>query len=364
MPETKDLEPLIRARYTPEEATLLTGIPFRATSLEELAEAKGMEPAELGARLDVLAEKGVVYRRVWSGQVRYRLNDMLFVFMRSSFWPGGTDAATQTLASLANRYYYEFIEQWDDIERKGLRTVPINKTIEDRRSVLTYDDVSKIVDEREYWAVTHCACRHRKNADPGSPTCQHETEVCLHFDGLGRYIVTSGLGREITREETHEILRRAADAGLVHSADNWREGVQTICNCCKCCCMWFEAFHVLHHSKSVSPSSYRVRVDSAACRRCGECVKRCPMDALHLDAPPEATNAMGEAPALTRNLCIGCGVCVHKCPAGALVLVPRDEHGEPPGDVHDFVRHFRADCEKAGAHRHREEEGETGCRRL
>ena len=48
-------------------------------------------------------------------------------------------------------------------------------------------------------------------------------ENCLHFNELGRYIVKNGLGREITKEETLEILKEAADAGLVHGLQNTEE---------------------------------------------------------------------------------------------------------------------------------------------
>ena len=39
--------PLIQARYSPEEAAFLTGMPHLAASIEELAQLKGMETDEL-----------------------------------------------------------------------------------------------------------------------------------------------------------------------------------------------------------------------------------------------------------------------------------------------------------------------------
>lgn len=41
--ESEHLMPLIQARYSPEEAAFLTGMPHSAASIEELAQLKGIE---------------------------------------------------------------------------------------------------------------------------------------------------------------------------------------------------------------------------------------------------------------------------------------------------------------------------------
>ncbi len=81
--ESEHLLPSIMAFYTPEEAALLTGIPFSGTNLEELADIKGMDPTELAPKLDALARKGAVWRSVKGETVRYSLNDTFFVFRNS-----------------------------------------------------------------------------------------------------------------------------------------------------------------------------------------------------------------------------------------------------------------------------------------
>jgi len=352
VPEADELVPLVKARYTPEEAELLTGMPFSTKTLAELAEMKQMDPAELGPKLDALAGKGLVYRSAKSDHVRYRLNDALFVYLRSAFWAGRSDEDSKAIAPLANRYYYNgFFEQYDDSHYKGLRTVPVDETVEDTRQILPYDDVVKIVNDQDYWSVSHCACRHRKNIDPDSPGCTYPTETCLHFGSLGRYIVENGMGREITREETIEILGRCADDGLVHGASNWEEHVDTICNCCKCCCLFLEAFHKLGHSGSLSPSNYRARIDVENCKGCGLCVKRCPMEAVHLEESPQANNKTGKVAVLDREICIGCGVCAHKCPAEAIVLEECEEIRKPARNAHEYMRQYLGDRKAAQAER-------------
>jgi NAD-dependent dihydropyrimidine dehydrogenase PreA subunit len=276
--------------------------------------------------------------------VRYSLNDSFFVFYRSAWWPGRTDEASKTMAPLMNQYHlHGFMDQYARVQAKGLRTLPIERTIKDSRQILPYEDVAQVLDAQEYFSVSVCACKHRKNLDPDSPDCVYPSEVCLHFGRLGRYIDEQELGRQITREEAHDILHQAADAGLVHAVSNWQQGVDTICNCCKCCCLFLEAFHVLKHPKGLDASNYRVRTSPDTCKGCGLCVKKCPMEALHLEKSLKAQNKTGKVAVLNPNLCIGCGVCAHKCPTQSLVLEHREAIVDPPQDVRDYMRRFQAD---------------------
>lgn len=64
--------------------------------------------------------------------------------------------------------------------------------------------------------------------DPDYLDSTKPSEVCLHFNKLGRYCVENGLGREITKEETIEILKMAADAGLVHGLQNHQDTPETL----------------------------------------------------------------------------------------------------------------------------------------
>jgi len=372
LPETDELMPIIRATYTPEEASLLTGIPFSGSNLEELAEMKQMDPARLRMQLDVLAKKGLVFRTVRDNTVRYNLSDPYFVIFRSSFWAGSTDERSKSIASLVNKYYYNGgYDQYDLTHLKGLRVLPIQETIEDTRQILPYEEVAKVLDSLDYFAVSTCPCKHRKNIDPDSPSCKYPTEVCLHFGRLGRYTVENGLGREISRQEAQEILRQCAEAGLVHGVSNWQEKVDTICNCDPCCCLWFEAFHKLKHSMSLNPSSYRVQTNPEACIGCGLCVKRCPMEAIQLEDCPEAKNRItrvtgkngsdevelknktGKLAVVNPDLCIGCGVCAYKCSSQSLVLERREVTETPPVNVREYTKQVMADFAAVQA-QHRE----------
>ena len=305
--------------------------------------------AELGPRLDEAAGKGMVYKTVRGESVRYRLNDSFFSLLRANLWPGKTDEVTRTTAPMLNRYFYSDggFDQYNDVHVKGVRALPIHKTIEDTRQILPFEDVVQVIDNLDYFCVTTCPCRHRHNLDPDLPDCRHPTEVCLHFDELAHYIVDNGIGREITREETLDILKKAADSGLVHGISNYKQKIDTICNCCSCCCIWLQAYHRLGHDKSMDPSNYTASVKEETCRGCALCVKRCPMDALQLKVSLQAQNKFGKAAVVDPDLCIGCGVCAHKCPSDSLSLVRNEEITEPPDTPREFMKHFLNDRREA-----------------
>lgn len=368
LPEVDELRPLIKATYTPEEASLLTGVTFSGRDLQELADMKHMNPAELRQQFDTLAKKGLLFRTIKGDTVRYRLNNASLVTLGSVFWPGLTDERSKAIAPLANRYYYHgFWEHYRHTHMKILRALPSEGTIEHTHQILPYEDVVKILDSLDYFSVSTCPCRHRKNIDPESPNCKYPTENCLHFGELGRYIVENDLGREITRQEAHDILQQCAELGLVHGVANYQEEVAILCNCCKCCCALFEAFHKLKHPEGMSASNYWADNNSDTCIGCGLCVRRCPMEAIHLEEFPaakdrvtvvvdkktsglkELKNKNGKVSAVNRDLCIGCGVCAYKCPTNSLALVTRDHTHQPPKDAREYTKLLMADFAAARA---------------
>jgi len=121
-----------------------------------------MASAELRGKLDEMARKGLVFRVVKGDTVGYRLNELHFNTHRASFWSERDDERNTTMAPWSNKYYYDLWKQFDYTHIKGLRTIPINATIEDTRQILPYEDVTKLLDNVDYFAVSICACRHRK----------------------------------------------------------------------------------------------------------------------------------------------------------------------------------------------------------
>jgi electron transport complex protein RnfB len=350
LPASEHLLPSIKAFFSPEEATLLTGFPFAPTELKELAKLKGMAPDDLAERLDALAKKAAVWRTVKGDSSFYRLNDAFFIFFRGPFYSLHLDRAAKTMAPSLNRYVRDgLMDQLAPVHTKALRAVPVNGTIEDPRRIAPYEDVMSIIDAQDFLAVSNCACRQRKRADPASAAeCKHPEEVCLHFGELAGYLVENGLSRKITKDEAKDILKIAADAGLVHAISNRQKGANTICNCCSCSCIFFESYHALKHDKSHDFSNYRVRINSEMCKACGLCIKRCPVHVLMLEDSPLAKNKQKKAAKLIHpDQCLGCGVCVYKCPTESLSLHRRAETQEPPKDAREWITNLIMDQKRA-----------------
>ena len=360
VPDADVLLPYVAARYTPEEALLLTGMPFMPKTLAELSDLTGTNVDVLRPKLDALTSKGLVYKQVKENRERYALNDIFFI-ARTFGWPGRRDEYDMRVGPFQHKYLTDGgLSPWQNVKEKGLRVLPIDATIEDTTGVLPYEEVRKILDKVEYFTVSHCPCRHANNLDPDSPASQYPTEVCLHFDKLGHYIVENGMGREITRQETEEILKRSAELGLIHGISNHQEKPDTICGCDRDSCMWFLAMKKYGHAGSLTPSNFRVTVNQSTCTGCGLCVKRCPMEALHLqDAPSvkgrktavtskdgrprELTNKAGQVVELNSERCIGCGVCAYKCPSQSLTLSRNNVEHHPPQAARDYLMQFMAD---------------------
>ena len=227
--ESEHKMPMITSFISPEEAALMTGFPKKNATLEEIAEIKEMDPAELKPRVKALCQKGLVYESIRGDSVKYRLWSVGEMFMRVTYWDGKTEDPTKSMAPHANKYYMDgYIEQTRAFPHPALRAVPIDETVESGTEYLPFEDVTKMLDNYEYFTVSHCPCRQRHSMDPDYEESRFPSEVCIHFDELGRYCVENDLGREITKEETLKILKGAADAGLVHGIANHQDKPDTL----------------------------------------------------------------------------------------------------------------------------------------
>ncbi len=324
--DSDHLMPMVTSFFSPEEAAFLTGFPKGSKTLEEIAEIKDMDIGELKKTVKALCAKGVVYESIRRSERRYKLWFTLEIFIRVPYWAGKDEEPFKSTAHHVNKYWADgLMDPARLMKHPELRAIPINETVESPTGFLPYEDILTVVDNYEYCSVSFCPCRVRHRLDPDYEESKFPEEVCLHFNELGRYCVENGLGREITKEETLKILKKAADAGLTHGIANSQENPETICNCDLEYCQYFRRFHHLDFDKSIEPSNYRVEVTPETCIACGMCVKRCPMDALGLKRNDRAANKFKKAVVVDDDLCVGCGVCVHKCKPGSITMVRKQE---------------------------------------
>jgi ferredoxin len=140
--------------------------------------------------------------------------------------------------------------------------------------------------------------------------CDKMVDACLVFGWAAAYYLRNGLGREITLDETLEIIRRADEQGLVLQPSNSAE-IVNICCCCGDCCQVLINLKRHPVPAAVVSSPFAAALDTEACSGCETCVERCQMEALEMSEEKAVLNV---------ERCIGCGLCVSTCPENALYL--------------------------------------------
>lgn len=341
-PIREDLIEILRENFTPEEAEVALAIPNTVTPLEavevdEIRKSLTMNREELVGRLESLSARGLVFSGTTrSGTKGYALHQVGFGFPQTFFWGGEDTPQKRHMARLVGKYFKTKVteEAYSPSETKPYRYIPIGRALDvTKQAVYPFHMMEAVIEQAEILAVAHCPCRMVYRL--GGRGCDHPTEVCLKFNELARYVIDKEFGREVTKEEALEIIRKAEEAGLVHFVDNASGEVQHNCNCCGCACWNVGNIRRRKIPRDVLMATYFLRqTDEEKCTGCGECVEICPVSALRLE---------GDLPEVDRAWCIGCGVCATVCPAGAVSLEFRpDRTGELPAEhfkeLHEIIR--------------------------
>ena len=163
-----------------------------------------------------------------------------------------------------------------------MRVIPIESAIDGNSHAASYEEVSKYLNENDVFTVTDCSCRtDRELMGEG---CGHlKEEMCIQMGHAAEYYIKTGRGRQITREEAFEIIRRAEENGLMHQIPNVDGSGKThaICNCCGCGCLSLRTAEMFKNNDMVR-SNYVAKVTPEKCVACGQCVENCPVNALKL----------------------------------------------------------------------------------
>lgn len=181
--------------------------------------------------------------------------------------------------------------------------------------VLLLNEVEDMIDFAARIRVLPCNCKMLAN------NCGYSREICIYFD---KTITDRTAGRELTREEARELVRKLDREGLMHTGGpyNWKEaGPAVVCNCCSCCCYPFRAAMKLGTKGKWPKSRYLAGYEREKCLLCGLCVRRCHFGAFYLDGSEVERNGKSfKSVAFNNDLCWGCGLCANTCPGGAIVM--------------------------------------------
>jgi len=163
-----------------------------------------------------------------------------------------------------------------------MRVIPIESAIDGESHKASYEEISTYLEENTIFSVSPCSCRtDREIMGEG---CGHlKEDMCVQLGHAAEYYIRTGRGRQITREEAYEIIKRAEENGLVHEIPNTDGPGKThaICNCCGCGCLSLRTAEMFKNVDMVR-SNYVSEVDPEKCVACGQCVENCPVNALKL----------------------------------------------------------------------------------
>lgn len=310
---------ILRRLFTPDEAALAMQLALISEEAPVIALRAGLPLDEAQKLLDSLEEKRLIHCFREPGKAPVYMAEQFVV----GFWEGQVNRLDRGLVEDFEEYmpHLFVVEEW--AKTPQLRTIPVGESIHVDLAVLPYERAEAIIAGRERFAVANCICRQEQRVlghDCGKPL-----ETCLAFDGAADYYQRSGRGRMITREEALELLDLAERSGLVLQPSNDQNPI-SICMCCGCCCGVLRSLKAHASPAALVSTPFIARLNRDECAGCGECVERCPMDALSLpDGLAEHNPAR----------CIGCGLCVTTCPTGALRLERKPEADQPsvPKDI-------------------------------
>jgi Pyruvate/2-oxoacid:ferredoxin oxidoreductase delta subunit len=309
--------------FTPEEAAVAVAMPRRPSSAGAIAQAMGREENEVEGILEAMADKGLCSSFVRDGVRHYAAVPFVPGIFEFQFMRGTSTERDRRLARLIHAYK-EALDAKRGPHRTSFptaRVITVEKSIYPGSAVHTYDQVSSYIANADHIAVTTCFCRHEGRLLDEAKDCGRPLDVCMQFGPGAQYVIERGMGREVTKEEALEVLKRAEEAGLVHTSNNVQEGIDFLCNCCPCHCMILkEALTHSEPSRFLS-SGFRPSIDRERCVGCETCVQRCPAGALSMN---------GDVPQVDTRRCFGCGVCATGCPSEAIEMVKRPEAAEPP----------------------------------
>jgi len=327
-PRTDTLIAILRILFPLEEAELALHMPvMHPMTLTEWQAAVPQKTHRLQSILDSMAARGTVQTDRGPGKEdRYSLLPSAKGWFDTPYWSGRETDDTRRLAPLWLKYREEaFGEELARGDMPTFRVVPVGRAMKHDPEILAFEELRPRIAAQSFAVVSFCPCRQIKNAV--GQGCRHSLEVCFSFGSMARYLADQGMGREVRVAETLEIAKACEEEGLAHCVENIDGYLGTLCNCCGCCCLFIDTKKRLGFN-ALAPSAHLAQVTPAACSDCGECIDRCPMDAI--------TQNDDNLALVDDRQCIGCGLCSAHCPEKAVMLMPRVPVNHPP-DVGKFL---------------------------
>jgi formate hydrogenlyase subunit 6/NADH:ubiquinone oxidoreductase subunit I len=210
-------------------------------------------------------------------------------------------------------------------------------SVENALHVLDYERASRVITSASCMGVSLCYCRHKMTHLDRA--CNAPLDICMTFNTTAAALIKHGHARPVDAAEGLDLLQTAYANNLVQFAENVRENVNFICNCCGCCCEAMIAARRFAVMQPVHTTRFIPVIDGNACNGCGKCVEICPVGAMSLVSANDPNRPKHKTARLDPQCCLGCGLCVRACnKTGSLRLESRSRRVlTPRNSVHRAV---------------------------
>jgi Na+-translocating ferredoxin:NAD+ oxidoreductase subunit B len=310
---------ILKHLFDPEEALIATYLTDKFEPLDKIYEKSKtkMSVSELKERLDIMVSKGAIHYRNVDGEKHYA-NAYLVIGMYEYQLKRLTPEFLEDISEYAGK---EFGIELFGTKISQFRTVPVETSISPEYGLPSYEELENIISNSNGpFALMECICR--KAHKMGGETCKvtSRLETCFGMGEMAEMYVSEGWGRQVSREEALETLRKNQEEGLVFQAENIKDP-KFICSCCGCCCGILTNLKEFPKPIDFFSTNYFAEIDEDSCVGCGICLEKCQIEAIKMKNDISKVN---------KRRCIGCGNCVASCPEEAIQLIKKLDVYIPP----------------------------------
>jgi NAD-dependent dihydropyrimidine dehydrogenase PreA subunit len=326
-PRNETLYNILKELYTPEEADVVTRMPYGLSPLGRVAEVTSYDEARLRNILENLANKGLIIDLWVNGEYHYAPCPIVIGIFESTMMRTRGQLSYKKWAELFHDYLNEAF--YGANFGKGqmislLRAIPYEESVEESEylEIMDHEKAVSIVESSDNFAMGLCSCRHEKLHN-GLKECDTPLENCSSFGLAADYMIRNGLAEKVSKSKMLENIARSKELGLVFCGDNVKRNITFICHCCKCCCNALAGISRYGYANAVVTSSYIAHCHEEKCAGCGRCAEACPIEAVKMIPVEDQASGRKSSPAVDEEFCLGCGVCAAKCRKGAMRLTAR-----------------------------------------
>lgn len=327
-PPSETLYKILKILFSEREAELVSKLPIKPFTAEKASEIWEIPLNEAEEVLEELASRAILLDITYKGVHKFVLPPPMAGFFEFSMMRTNGNLDQQALSEL----FYQYLNVEEDFvykllmdgETKMGRVLVNEYALSLGRDsspieILDWERATYLIDSAEHIGVSMCYCRHKM--DHIGKACNAPMEICMTFGNVANSLIKYGHARRIDAAECKDLLKLAYEHNLVQCAENVRDEIAFICNCCGCCCEFLLAAKKYGALHSIATSNFIPKVHEERCIKCKKCIKICPINAISFEESKIK---------IDKEICIGCGVCGRNCPTEAIILESRERKIIPP----------------------------------